>query len=561
MAVRSVSPEDIYATHPEKKVSLYFMVLGFIALTIGVIFGPFQIFNYADIDLYPALQPLFKSYYQGLTLHGVLNAIVFTQFFIQGSLLYLQARDSNVRPLMPVAWAAWWIALIGLALAAWPLLLNDATVLYTFYAPLQGHWAFYVGAALIIVSSLVSVFLSVEMWVRWKKQNPGKPTPLVTFMTTATWMMWGLAAIGLVVSAVFFLIPWSLGWVKGVDPLVTRTLFWWSGHPIVYFWLLPAYVSWYGLLPRQAGGKLISDPLARMAFLGFLVFSTPVGFHHQFADPGISAFWKGVHTVLTMMVAIPSLMTAFTIAASLELAGRANGGKGMLGWIKALPWNNPSVVAQLLGAIAFIFGGAGGIVNASFTLDYVVHNTTWIPGHFHLPVATASTLTFFGIAFWLIPHITHKPLAAPRTALAGVWLWFVGMMFMAFGMHMMGLQGVPRRAHISAMNALNEGIYASSAFYMVFNAIAGVLLTIAAVQLFYVLYATLLSRRRLPADQVPEIPFAEAISGPEGKNGVKVMDRLFFWWGAATLLVLIVYMPTLVQLFIHMVPVPGMRLW
>ncbi len=566
MAVRTAPADNIYATHPEKKVALYFMVLGFIALSIGVIFGPFQIFNYAGIDLYPALEPLFKSYYQGLTLHGVLNAIVFTQLFIQGSLLYLQARDSNLRPQMPVAWAAWWIALIGLALAAWPLLTNDATVLYTFYPPLQGHWAFYVGAALIIVSSLVSVYLSVEMWVRWKRQNPGKPTPLVTFMITATWMMWGLAAMGLVVETVFFLIPWSLGLIKGVDPLIARSLFWWSGHPIVYFWLLPAYVSWYGLLPKQAGGKLVSDSLARMAFLGFLAFSTPVGFHHQFADPGISAFWKGVHTVLTMMVAVPSLMTAFTIAASLELAGRSKGGKGALGWIRKLPWNNPSVVAQLLGAIAFIFGGAGGIVNASFTLDYVVHNTTWIPGHFHLPVATASTLTFFGIAFWLIPHITHKPLAAPRTALAGVWWWFTGMMFMAFGMHMMGLQGVPRRAHISAMNAAHDGIYASSAFYMVFNAVAGVLLTVAATMLFYVLFATLLSRRRLTPDQVPEIPFAEAIAGPVDKDGnvksgIKVMDRLFFWWGFAVVLVLIVYMPTLVQLFMHMVPAPGMRLW
>ncbi|WP_456410243.1 b(o/a)3-type cytochrome-c oxidase subunit 1 [Oceanithermus sp.] len=566
MAVRTAPVDNIYATHPEKKVALYFMVLGFIALSIGVIFGPFQIFNYAGIDLYPALEPLFKSYYQGLTLHGVLNAIVFTQLFIQGSLLYLQARDSNLRPQMPVAWAAWWIALIGLALAAWPLLTNDATVLYTFYPPLQGHWAFYVGAALIIVSSLVSVYLSVEMWVRWKRQNPGKPTPLVTFMITATWMMWGLAAMGLVVETVFFLIPWSLGLIEGVDPLIARSLFWWSGHPIVYFWLLPAYVSWYGLLPKQAGGKLVSDSLARMAFLGFLAFSTPVGFHHQFADPGISAFWKGVHTVLTMMVAVPSLMTAFTIAASLELAGRSKGGKGALGWIRKLPWNNPSVVAQLLGAIAFIFGGAGGIVNASFTLDYVVHNTTWIPGHFHLPVATASTLTFFGIAFWLIPHITHKPLAAPRTALAGVWWWFTGMMFMAFGMHMMGLQGVPRRAHISAMNAAHDGIYASSAFYMVFNAVAGVLLTVAATMLFYVLFATLLSRRRLTPDQVPEIPFAEAIAGPVDKDGnvksgVKVMDRLFFWWGFAVVLVLIVYMPTLVQLFMHMVPAPGMRLW
>jgi len=76
--------------------------------------------------------------------------------------------------------------------------------------------------------------------VRWKRQNPGKPTPLVTFMITATWMMWGLAAMGLVVETVFFLIPWSLGLIEGVDPLIARSLFWWSGHPIVYFWLLPA---------------------------------------------------------------------------------------------------------------------------------------------------------------------------------------------------------------------------------------------------------------------------------------------------------------------------------
>ena len=46
--------------------------------------------------------------------------------------------------------------------------------------------------------------------------------------------------------------------------------------------------------------------------------------------------------------------------------------------------------------ISFIFGGAGGIVNASSTLDTVVHNTAWIPGHFHITVGTATTLTFMG---------------------------------------------------------------------------------------------------------------------------------------------------------------------
>ena len=53
----------------------------------------------------------------------------------------------------------------------------------------------------------------------------------------------------------FFLLPWALGLIQGVDPLLTRTLFWWTGHPLVYFWLLPAYISWYTMLPKQAGGK------------------------------------------------------------------------------------------------------------------------------------------------------------------------------------------------------------------------------------------------------------------------------------------------------------------
>jgi cytochrome c oxidase subunit 1 len=39
--------------------------------------------------------------------------------------------------------------------------------------------------------------------------------------------------------------------------------------------------------------------------------------------------------------------------------------------------------------ILFAFGGIGGLVNASYNLDLVVHNTAWISGHFHLTVGTA----------------------------------------------------------------------------------------------------------------------------------------------------------------------------
>jgi cytochrome c oxidase subunit I len=262
-----------------------------------------------------------------------------------------------------------------------------------------------------------------------------------------------------------------------VDPLLARTLFWYTGHPIVYFWLLPAYAILYLVLPKLAGGKLISDPLARVVFLLFLLFSVPVGFHHQYADPGIDPTWKFVHAVLTLFVAVPSLITAFTVAASLELAGRMRGGKGLFGWIKALPWDNPAFVAPVLGLIAFIPGGAGGIVNASYTLNYVVHNTAWVPGHFHLQVGTLVTMTMMGAVFWLVPQLTGKPLTEGirKAGLAGVWLWFVGMLVMAVGMHWQGLLNVPRRAYI----AQAPDAYTHAAVPMVFNILAGIILLLA----------------------------------------------------------------------------------
>ena len=64
--------------------------------------------------------------------------------------------------------------------------------------------------------------------------------------------------------------------------------------------------------------------------------------------------------------------------------------------------------AQLLAGILFMFGGIGGITNASYNVNLVVHNTAWIPGHFHLTVASAVTLSFFGISYWLIPYLTEQ---------------------------------------------------------------------------------------------------------------------------------------------------------
>ncbi len=137
-------------------------------------------------------------------------------------------------------------------------------------------------------------------------------------------------------------------------------------------------------VPKQAGSYLFSEEAARMAFLVLVVFSLPIGFHHLYMDPEQASGWKLLHGLGTFIVTLPTLVTGFTVIASLEIAGRLRGGQGVFGWIGALPWSNPMVLAVILSLLMLILGGFGGIVNASYAMNAMVHNTAWVPGHFHL---------------------------------------------------------------------------------------------------------------------------------------------------------------------------------
>jgi heme/copper-type cytochrome/quinol oxidase subunit 1 len=88
-------------------------------------------------------------------------------------------------------------------------------------------------------------------------------------------------------------------------------------------------------------------------------------------------------------------MTAFSIFATFEETGRRKGYKSLFGWFKKLPWKDVRFLAPFIGMAAFIPGGAGGIINASYQMNALIHNTIWVTGHFHLTAATTVILTFF----------------------------------------------------------------------------------------------------------------------------------------------------------------------
>lgn len=184
-------------------------------------------------------------------------------------------------------WASFGTLVLGNLLVIYAVVTNKASVLYTSYAPLQAHWTYYVGLVFVVISTWLALLNMLLTWRGWKRENPGVRMPLLAHISIVSYVMWFLASLPIAVEFLFFLIPWSFGWVERTAPLLTRTLFWFTGHAIVYAWLLPAYVSWYALVPRQAGGKVVSDSLTRLVFILFLLLSIPTGFHHQYTDPGI----------------------------------------------------------------------------------------------------------------------------------------------------------------------------------------------------------------------------------------------------------------------------------
>ncbi|MEC4749212.1 b(o/a)3-type cytochrome-c oxidase subunit 1 [Methylomicrobium sp. Wu6] len=469
----------------EKKLALTHFWVAFGAFALACLMGIYQVIERSGFIGWIQSR---EVYYASTSTHGVLMAFVLTTFFIMGFGYYVATTTLK----LPVwnktfAWAGFWVSLTGVVLAALPLLTGAASVLYTFYPPMQAHVLFYIGATLLVVGSWFWCVSMLVMYMQWKKANPDQPVPLAMFATTANAILWLWTSAGVAAEVLFQLIPWVLGWVDTIDAGLARTLFAWTLHPIVYFWLIPAYTAFYCLVPKQAGGYLFTDEMARAAFIVLVVFSLPIGFHHLYMDPEQGSGWKLLHAVGTFVVTLPTFITGFTVIASLEIAGRLNGGKGLFGWIGALPWTNPLVLAIILSLLMLIFGGFGGLINASYAMNAMIHNTAWVSGHFHLIFGGTTIIMYFGIAYYFWPVLTGKPLFSNNLALIQLWTWFIGMVILTTPWHILGLLGQPRRIDKVNYNNLLTLSWEPYEITMIFG---GLVLVASAGLLIYILAKT-----------------------------------------------------------------------
>ena len=157
-------------------------------LIIGIYHGLMQTVYRAGVLHQASFAKL--DYYQGLTLHGVINALVLTTFFAvafgHATMTFYLKKEPNKK----LMWLSFGLMITGVVMATWAMLAGKASVLYTFYPPLKAHPLFYLGAGLLIMGSWIPLFDWASMYRKWKKENPETKTPLAVLGTLINFIIW-----------------------------------------------------------------------------------------------------------------------------------------------------------------------------------------------------------------------------------------------------------------------------------------------------------------------------------------------------------------------------------
>jgi cytochrome c oxidase subunit 1 len=388
-------------------------------------------------------------FYQILTLHGV-NMLIFWIITFEMAILYfcsstlLKCRLATPK----IAWLGFLLMLAGIIINNLAVLNGDASVMMTSYVPMPANPNFYLGLILFAVGALLGCFVFLGTLVIAKEEKTYEGSiPLVTFGALTACII----AVFTIASGAIILIPtylWSLGYINNIDAAMYRLVWWALGHSSQQI-NVAAHVSvWYAIAAIVFGARPLSEKVSRTAFFLYIAFLQLASAHHLLVDPGLSSEWKIFNTSYAMYLAVlASMIHGLTVPGSIEVAQRAKGfTNGLFQWLRKAPWGNPVFSGMFISLIGFGFiGGISGVVMGTEQINIIIHNTIYVPGHFHATVVIGTTLAFMSLTYFLIPVLFRRQVMLPSLAKWQPYLFGLGMMVFTLALMGAGTLGVARR--------------------------------------------------------------------------------------------------------------------
>lgn len=430
---------------PGEKLIKINAVTAVVFLLIGGLFGILvALTRWPELHILPA-----DLFYLALTAHGLDILLVWIIFFEIALLYFCSSILLNVRLAAPkFAWLAYWLMLGGALLTNVIVLMGDSNVMFTSYVPMQAHPGFYLGIIIFAVGALVACgcFFGTLVIAKAEKTYEGS-VPLVTFGAITA----AIIAVFTIASGAVILIPtllWSMDIISYIDPLMYKVVWWALGHSSQQINVSAHIAVWYAIAAILFGAKPLSEKVSRFAFLMYILFLQLASAHHLLVDPGLSSEWKIVNTSYLLYLAVmASMIHGLTVPGAIEAAQRKKGyTNGLFEWLRKAPWGNPVFSGMFLSLVMFGFlGGITGVIMGVEQVNIIIHNTMYVPGHFHGTVAAGTTLAFMAITYWLVPVLFRREIIWPSLAKWQPYLFAIGISGISLAMMGAGTLGVSRR--------------------------------------------------------------------------------------------------------------------
>ncbi len=490
--------------------------LALIALLAGIAGGVGVALARAGwIDLIPEVG------YRLLTLHGV-GIFFYWLYLVQGAILLALAAGEGGRGLAGrgLAWGGLALMLGGMALSLGAAS-GGTPLLYDGNPELAAHEpgrlaAFNAGYILLGLGLIALPAAGVAtLLAAVRRAGEFSAVGFALFTWAGFLMVSGFAMVYVFLPGLL----WALG--LGGMPANHGTNWHIVFHNMHYLPLMATVIVWYVLMQEVVGVKSIFGArFSKLVFAAYLVFVPPTSLYHMFLEPDLPGAVRIAGSLLSLFVSVPTLTAFLIIVASLEVHARARGGRGLFGWIRALPWREPAMAAAGFAVVNMAFGIVLAFVLIQAELAPLLSDTFFVPGYFHFFTVGTVSLSFLAGLALILPALTGRGLALPGLARITPHLATLGLLAFGGAGVAAGYLGVPRRVidagyagDAPALWSTLMGWVAAGGLLMAL-ALAAFALSVAATLLPWRASMTALSPRW--GNVVPPRPGASALVGPLG---------------------------------------------
>jgi cytochrome c oxidase subunit 1 len=217
---------------------------------------------------------------------------------------------------------------------------------------------------------------------------------------------------------------------KGGDALLWQHLFWFFGHPEVYMIFIPPLGFMSSIIATFSRRPVVGYAAMVLAVIGTAFLAFGLWVHHMFAT-NLPELGKAFFTAASLMIAIPTAVQIFCWIATL--------------WTGRIDFKTP-LLFVLAFFVILLLGGLTGLMLASVPLDYQLHDSFFVVAHLHYVLLGGAVFPLFGAFYYWFPKFTGR-LLSERLGRWNFWLFFAGFNLAFFPMHVLGLQGMPRRVY------------------------------------------------------------------------------------------------------------------